>query len=256
MDEVAATFERSVKSGQFRLGRTWPALLATGAVGGLDVGMGVLGLLLVEHFTHSKLEGSIAFGIGFIALALAGSELFTEDFLIPVAAVVAGKSNIRSLIRLWVGTLITNLLAGWLMMWIITTGLPQLKPNALVLGIHFVKQGTTLQSFATAILAGTIITVMTWMEASSRSILARIIASVSAAFLLAMGSLNHAIVASLEIFASLQFGAPFGYLSWLEVLGWAILGNMIGGIFFVTVLRLVQVGSRKIEEEKEIMTQT
>jgi formate/nitrite transporter FocA (FNT family) len=69
-----------------------------------------------------------------------------------------------------------------------------------------------------------------------------LLAAIAAAFLLAAGSLNHAIVVSIEMFAALHAGAPFGYLDWLGILGWACLGNLVGGIGLVTVLRLIQVG--------------
>jgi len=32
---------------------------------------------------------------------------------------------------------------------------------------------------------------------------------------------------------------------------WASLGNMVGGIGLVTVLRLIQVGRRKLQEEED-----
>jgi hypothetical protein len=53
--------------------------------------------------------------------------------------------------------------------------------------------------------------------------------------------LNHVIVVSLEMFAALQAGAHFGYLDWLGMSAWFGLGNIIGGVGLVTVLRLVQV---------------
>ena len=85
------------------------------------------------------------------------------------------------------------------------------------------------------------ITLMTWMEHSTESVGAKLVAAVIAAFLLAAGSLNHVIVVSIEMFAALQAHAPFGYADWAGMAAWAALGNMIGGIGLVTVLRLVQV---------------
>jgi hypothetical protein len=85
---VEETFIGVVDEGRRRLSRPWVALLATGAVGGIDVGTGVLAMLLVVHATGSMLLGALAFPIGFIAVTLARSELFTEDFLIPVSAVI------------------------------------------------------------------------------------------------------------------------------------------------------------------------
>ncbi len=88
-----ATFDRTVDEGRQRLGRSWLQLIAKGLLGGLDIGLGVLALLLVEHLTGNALLAGLAFATGFIALALARSELFTENFLVPVAAVVAKEAN-------------------------------------------------------------------------------------------------------------------------------------------------------------------
>jgi formate-nitrite transporter family protein len=79
---------------------------------------------------------------------------------------------------------------------------------------------------------------------------AKLLAAVVAAFLLASAPLNHAIVVSLEMFASLLHGAPYGYLDWLAVLGWYTLDNIIGGVGLVAGLRMVQVGETKISGER------
>lgn len=63
---------------------------ATGLLGGVDVGTGVLAYFLVQHYTHNTLLAGVAFSVGFVALLLARSELFTENFLVPVVAVAAG----------------------------------------------------------------------------------------------------------------------------------------------------------------------
>lgn len=249
--DLASTFDRTVEEGHRRLSRTWPGLLATGAVGGIDVGVGVLALAIVVQATGSELLGALAFSIGFIALTLASSELFTEDFLVPIAAVAAGRDSWSDVVRLWVGTLITNLAGGWVMTGIIVIGVPWVRPALVALGTHFFSLGHGTQALAAAVLGGTVITLMTWMQHGTESIMARLVAAAAAAFLLAAGSLNHAIVASLEMFGALQSGAGFGYLDWLGTLGLAVAGNLAGGVGLVTLLRLVQVGRAKIEIERE-----
>src|SRR5438477_5063579 len=129
-DGPADAFRRSVDEGVQRLERPLPALLATGAVGGLDVGVGVLALLIVEHETGSRLLGALAFGIGFVALTLASSELFTENFLVPVTSVAARRASPIAVLRLWLGTLVANLLGGWVMVGLIMMGLPELRETA------------------------------------------------------------------------------------------------------------------------------
>jgi len=239
--ELQQTFDRTVEEGTYRINRSWQSLLATGAVGGLDVAMGVFALLLVKSETKSEVLGALAFSIGFIALTLANSELFTENFLVPIAAVAARRAQWPKVLRLWGGTAVTNLVGGWVLMAFVIGGLPKVRPTAVDLGHHYAHLGIGWTSFATAVLGGTVITLMTWMEQSSDAVGAKLVAAIVAAFLLASGSLNHVIVVSIEMFAALQAHAPFGYADWAGMAAWATLGNIVGGIGLVTVLRLVQV---------------
>jgi formate/nitrite transporter FocA (FNT family) len=248
--ELTETFQRTVAEGEHRLTRSWPGLLATGLVGGLDVGVGVLGLLLVKEATGSELLAGLAFGIGFMALTLAQSELFTENFLVPVAAVTARRATVVQLLRLWFGTAVMNLAGGWVITGLIMAGLPKLRGTA----VEIARGYATLpagQAFALAVLGGLVITLMTWMERSTESVPGKLAAAMSAAFLLVAGTLNHAIVVSLLSFAALHAGAPFGYAHWLALAGLATVGNIIGGVGLVTVLRLVQVGHQRIEEARD-----
>ena len=246
-DELTETLHRTVAEGEHRLTRSWPGLLSTGIVGGLDVGVGLFGVLVVKEATGSDLLAGLALGPGFIALTLAQSELFTENFLVPVAAVTARRASGRQLLRLWVGTASMNLAGGWVLMALIMAGQPKLRGTAL----EIAHQYATLpagRAFPLAILGGLVMTLMTWMERATESVPAKLAAAVSIGFLLIAGTLNHAIVDSLFFFAALQAGAPFGYGHWLSVAGLAALGNIVGGLGLVTVLRLVQVGQERIEE--------
>jgi formate/nitrite transporter FocA (FNT family) len=119
--EVEGTFLRVVDEGRRRMARRPAALLATGLVGGIDVGTGVLALLLVERTTHNQLLGGLAFSVGFIALTLARRELFAEDFLVPVSTVIT-QARFRMVVRLWVGTLVVNLVGGWVFTWFLMRG--------------------------------------------------------------------------------------------------------------------------------------
>lgn len=219
-------------------------------VGGLDVGLGAFALLLVKEATGEELLAALAFGIGFIALTLANSELFTEDFLVPIAALAARRASVVDLVRLWGVTLLFNLAGGWLMMGLVMSGFPKLRATAVEIGAHYVHIGIGWRSFSGALLGGAAITLMTWMERSTPSEPAKIVAVVSVAFVLAAAPLNHVIVVSLEMFAALQAGAHFGYLDWVSVAAWYTLGNLIGGVVLVTGLRLVQVGRGTIKAER------
>ena len=233
-----------------RLERPLGGLVATGLVGGLDVSIGVIALLLVESQTHNHLLGSVAFGIGFLALTLANSELFTENFLVPIMAVVARDAPWWTVLRLWVGTAMFNLIGGWIAMGLTMMAFPALRSTALVVARQSMGLSIGRQALASAIIGGVLITVMTWMERGTESVPAKIISAWSIAFLLAGLSVQHAIVISIEAFAALHAGAPFGYAHWAARFGWAALGNIIGGLVLVTGLRLMQVGGREVAREQ------
>lgn len=247
--ELTETFERTVADGEYRLNRSGRNLLATGLVGGLDVGVGILALLLVKAETGSLLLGGLAFGIGFMALFLAQSELFTENFLVPVAAVTAHRGTARQLLRLWAGTAVTNLAGGWFMTGLIVAGHPQLEATARELGSKYASLPAG-RLFVLSVLGGIVITLMTWMERATESMPAKLLVAVSSGFLLIAGTLSHTVVASLLVFAALHAGAPFGYFDWMVVAGTVTAGNLVGGLGLVTLVRLVQVGPRRIEEEQ------
>jgi formate/nitrite transporter FocA (FNT family) len=250
-ETIPVAFERAIDEGLARSTRTLPALLATGFVGGLDVGIGVMVLLVVRQETGSALLGALAFPVGFIALTLGNSELFTENFLVPVAALVARRVRVRQLLRLWVGTLLANLAGGWLIAWLIANALPDVAGSAARTADAYHVHGIGAASFASAVLAGMVITLLTWLLHSTTSVPARVLAAFAFAFVLAAPPLEHSVVGSIEQFVALVQGARFGYADWAGFLGWAVLGNIVGGVGLVTALRLVQVGRKEIEHEQK-----
>lgn len=250
-DEVESAFHLTVEAGTRRLDRPLPTLLATGFVGGVDVSVGVFAVLLVLDRTNNPLLAALAFTIGFISLTLAKSELFTENFLVPIAALVARQRGVGAVARLWFGTGVMNLAGGWIIAAIVMSAFPEFGEEANELGLHFAELGIGWRSFAMAMFGGAIITMMTWMIEGSLSVGAKIVSAVIAGFLLSAGEINHCIVASLEMFHGLIAGADrYGYLDWATMFGWAALGNMVGGIGLVTVLRLVQVGAPALRGEQ------
>ncbi len=248
--EVEDAFDRIVDEGQERLERPLLALLSTGLLGGIDVGTGVLAYLIVKDHTGDTLLAGLAFSIGFVALLLARSELFTENFLVPVTAVVARSGTALSLARLWSVTLATNLLGGLLMMWILMTARPDLHTTAIEIGTKYADLGVNLESFTLAVLAGAVITLMTRMQHATESLGVQLVPAILFGALLAGGELFHCILDSLFMFAAMIAGADIGVGTWLVALVWSAFGNMVGGIGLVTAIRLLRV-PRRVEESRQ-----
>ncbi len=249
--EVEEAYDRLIEQGQIRLARPVLSLVSTGLLGGIDVGTGVLAYLLVDKATGNPLLAGLAFSIGFVALLLAQSELFTENFLIPVTTVVARKAGLGSMVRLWIVTLAMNLAGGWVMMWLILTARPDLQTTVVSAGTHYADLGVSLRSFALAVLAGTVITLMTRMQQATDSIGVRIVPAILFGALLSGAQLFHCVLDSLLMFGALISGAPFGYADWLGALGWSALGNIAGGIVLVTAIRLLRVPHRLEKSRNE-----
>jgi formate/nitrite transporter FocA (FNT family) len=248
-DALEESFTRQVVEGAQRLSRTWREVLVTGFVGGTEVAIGVLAFLAVVHDTGSHLLGGLAFSAGFIALLLARSELFTEGFLVPVVTVAAKRATVGQLAKLWSGTLVANLVGGWLIMWLLVVAFPSLHSTMVESGTHFATAPVSLQSFALAVVAGATMTLMTRMQHGTDDMVAKIFAAVAAAFLLAGTEMFHSILDSLLIFGAIHTGdATFGYGSWLRFLAVAIVGNMVGGLGLVTLLRLLRSKERLVDE--------
>lgn len=253
-DDLTAerALQRTVVEGEKRSDRSFVPMVATGVVGGLDVGTGVLALLLVEADTHSKLLGALAFSVGFIALLLARSELFTENFLVPVVSIAAGRTRVGALLRLWGVAAVSNLAGGWLFMIIVIGAFPRLHATIIEVGSVYAGLGFGWRSFALGLLGGLVITLMTWMQHSTDAVVGKLAVAITTAFLLAAGGLNHAIVASLFMFGALQAGASsFGYLHWFLEFLFAAGTNILGGVGLVTVLRVLQVPERLAAERQE-----
>jgi formate/nitrite transporter FocA (FNT family) len=240
-EEKDAALDRIVLLGGPRLRRSWYDLLATAVVAGVEIGFGVLALLTVEHVTGSRLLGSVAFSIGFVALLLGHSELFTEGFLVPVTTVAAGVASWWQLVRLWIGTLVGNLVGGWVVAWLIVTGLPELRETTIASGTEYAASSLTSRTFALAVLAGAAITLLTRMQNGTENDVAKMLACVAIAFVIVGGGLFHSILDSILVFGALHAGAPaIGYGNWLWWFAWTVVGNMVGGLGLVTLLRLVR----------------
>jgi formate/nitrite transporter FocA (FNT family) len=250
-DVLERSFTRQVEEGTQRLSRPWREVLVTGFVGGTEVAVGVLAMLVVLHETGNQLLGGLAFSIGFVALLLGRSELFTEGFLVPVVTVAARRAKARQLAKLWSGTLLANLAGGWLIMWLVVWGYPSLHAQLVESATHFATAPINAETLSLSVLGGAVMTLLTRMQHGTDDMTAKIFAAVAAGFLLAGTEMFHSILDSLLIFGALHTGdASFDYLDWLGFLAFTVAGNMAGGLGLVTLLRLIR-SKERLEDERE-----
>ena len=249
--EVEDAFDRMVEEGEQRLTRPLLSLVSVGLLGGVDISIGILIYLVVDTRTGNPLLASLAFPIGFVALLMARSELFTENFLVPVTAVIAKTGTPVQLLRLWVVTLVANLAAGAVMAAIIVTALPEVQASALTAGAHYAHLGVSLRSFLLAVLGGAVITLLTRMQHATDDMGTKIVPAVLLSFVLVGAQLFHSVLDTILMLSGLfSGGASYGYADVAGALGWSVFGNLVGGLVLVTSVRLLRVPHR-VRESRE-----
>ena len=248
-DALDASFTRQVQEGTQQLSRSWREVLVTGFFGGTEVSLGVLALVAVVDQTGDHLLGGLAFSIGLVALLLGRAELFTEGFLVPVVTVAAKRATPWQLTKLWSGTLLSNLVGGWIIMWLVVLAYPSLHATLLDSAAHFAEAPVSAETICLSLLGGATITLMTRMQHGSDDMFAKIVAAVIAGFLLAGTRMFHSVLDSLLIFGAIHTGdATFGYAEWGRFFTLAVAGNVAGGLGLVTLLRLVRSKDRLADE--------
>jgi formate/nitrite transporter FocA (FNT family) len=246
-------FARTREEGERRLTRSPLELTTTSLVAGFDVVFGVVALsaataTMAPHFGPSAAHffGSLAFGIAFIFIVVGRSELFTENFLVPVTALRRGKLSWIKLAQLWTISPVMNIAGGTALILILSSKgvLPEGAAPALVDVAEKIGDLPHWSAFLSAVAGGALITAMTWMVEGVGTVGGRIVVAWIAGVLLALGSFNHVIVVTLELIFGMRFGADIGLDDTALNFAIAVAGNMIGGMLFVTLTRTSQaVGS-------------
>jgi formate/nitrite transporter FocA (FNT family) len=243
-------YARTKEEGERRLERPVAEEVSTALAAGFDIVAGVILLGLLGSLLHHRFGieaahvfASMGFGVGFVFLVVGRGELFTENFLVPIAGLDHRSSaSWRNLAKLWTLSPLFNILGGTIIILIVSTHdvLPEGTGTPIVDAAYKIHAHNTLALFLSAIFAGALITALTWFVEGSDSMGVRIAVAWIAGAFLALGGLNHVIVVTLELIFGIRYGAHIPWLFVLGNFGLAAAGNMLGGIGLVTLNRLTQ----------------
>ena len=257
--EASELFSKAVTTGARRLDRNMLEVSISGVIAGMNVAFGAIAAAavagaIIASFGPGKeplahVMGAIVFPIGFIFVVIGRSELFTENFLVPTVAVIAKRARLINLMRLWGLTLIGNLVGA-----VIVAAMVSIE------SYHGVPGRETLQhlqhtadflvnkrdfdaSFYSAVFAGWLITLMTWLLISCRGVLAKVAIIWCVGFVIMVNSFNHVVVNTAEVLMAVFTKFPAVTLEgWvMHNFGPTLIGNIIGGLVFVTLLEYLKV---------------
>lgn len=246
--------------GKRRLHRVTLAHGVTALIGGMAVSFGAMAMgwtagpwLGTLGYEKAQLLSALVFPIGFLILIVGKGELFTENFFVPVTGVVSGRGKVSDLALLWASTLFFNLVGGVVFAFLAS------RPEVMVNGardflIELAQKKIELgfwPAFVKAVFAGWLMTLMTWLLLAARGSGSRMVILWAVGFLLVAGHFNHVVISASEIFLAMGLGASITVGQWLsDNLVPALLGNLVGGLVFVTLLGYVQARTLRQGEER------
>ena len=250
----AEIYDRSKAEGQRRLSMTLLEQVSTGFIAGVTIVFGIVALAMAHGFVVAglgeglaKLAGALAFGTGMVFLITGRSELFSENFFDPVAAAIDERRAAvwGRLLRLWVVVLVLNLVGGAVMAAVFTVegALPSGAHETLVTLAEEIASKSAWATFARAVAAGTLLTLLSYLLHAADSAGSRIVLAYLVGAFLALGAFDHVVVSALHLFFGIWLG---GGVTWAEVgtnVALATAGNLAGGLLLMTLTHTVQAKS-------------
>ncbi len=214
---------------------------------GLEIGFSFLVVAICYSFFNGKIESStipylaaFIYPLGFVLVILGKSILFTEQTSLLSLPVLSGRRSIKDLMKLWGIVISGNLLGGYLIGFIFCMVGPSLgvvsKEGMVELANH-VSDFEYPVIFGSAILAGWLMALLAWIITSIKETIGEIVVIFIITFIIGLAGFHHSIVGSIEIFVGFILSEEINFLTYLIFVLLALLGNAVGGVVFVGILK-------------------
>ena len=215
---------------------------------GLEVGFSILAIGIIYTLFNTEVSTgklylmmALVYPLGYIFVIIGRSELFTEHTVLATIPVLNGEASYKSLLNLWVIIYLGNLLGGYLFGIIVL----QFNTGTHLISLdffHFVSQKMIAYSpgniLVSSIMAGWLMGTLSWLLSSAQDTLSRVAMIIFITFFISIAGLHHCIVGSIEIFMAFFGNAnDVSGLEFLKFQGLSTLGNIIGGVVLVALVK-------------------
>lgn len=227
--------------------RSLCSLFTSAFTAGMEIGISLFMILSafailtdVLPTDYAMTLASLLYPIGFIIVVIGQSLLFTEQTSLLSLPVLNRIEPLNKLLRLWGIVIAGNVVGGCLFAALMI---------ALGLNMHlFTVADIDAYAehvlgfewwviFGSAILAGWMMGVAAWLVTSARDTISRIVLVSLITGSIGFLGLHHSIVGNIEVFSALLYGNTVSLLSYLWFLVVVLVGNTIGGVVFVAILK-------------------
>jgi formate-nitrite transporter family protein len=236
-----------IAEGKIVLDRQAGRLFVSGLSAGLDLGfslflMAVMETKFTDHLSPPVRAILVAnmYSIGFIFVVLGRSELFTEQSSLAVLPVLSGQRSWRSLARSW-GIVYASNLAGATafagLAVLIGPTLGVINAQAFGTIAHHLVDHSGVAIFLSAILAGWLMGLLSWLVAAGRDTISQIVIVWLITTAIGFAGLHHVILGTVEVLSGAFSGQGIYVNDIGRFLLCATLGNTFGGVFFVALIK-------------------
>ena len=245
--------EQEIAAGLTELERPAKALLLSGLSAGLDVSLGLLLMAVVHTLTDgvlskpvSEILVALTYASGFLFVVLGRSELFTEHTTLAVLPVLDRRASLKQLGRLWGLVYVANQAgAAAFAAFLVFLGprLGIIEPRVFGEIASGLVEHPGWVILLSAVLAGWLMGLLSWLVAASRDTIGQIFIVLLVTTAIGLCHLHHAVVGTAEVLAGVFSGDGATLADFGKFLLWATLGNMLGGFFFVALIKFGHIRS-------------
>jgi len=245
--------EQEIAAGLTELERPAKALLLSGLSAGLDVSLGLLLMAVVHTLTDgvlskpvSEILVALTYASGFLFVVLGRSELFTEHTTLAVLPVLDRRASLAQLGRLWGLVYVANQVgAAAFAAFLVFLGprLGIIEPRVFGEIASGLVEHPGWVILLSAVLAGWLMGLLSWLVAASRDTIGQIFIVLLVTTAIGLCHLHHAVVGTAEVLAGVFSGEGATLADFGKFLLWSTLGNMLGGFFFVALIKFGHIRS-------------
>lgn len=214
---------------------------------GMEIGFSYLLMgTIFSFFSNDFSEGtlfkliSLAYPLGFILVVFGQSVLFTEQTSLLSLPVFNKKRSVKSLLGLWGTVIAGNLVGGYIISLVFLWICPKLglfEHDTVSIVANHVISFSPLVILVSAILAGWLMGLLSWLVTSSRDTITRFVIIFMITATMSFTGLHHSIIGSIEVFSGMITSADIGFVDYLTFQVLALIGNAIGGVVFVALFK-------------------
>lgn len=216
-------------------------------IAGLEIGFSYVLICSLYFLLQGSMDEKFIFKmfglvypIGFILVILGKSALFTEQTSVLALPVLNRQRTVSELLQIWGIVIVGNIIGGIAFVFAITSLAPKLgifnHHTMVVIGTHVIDHEYWVL-LVSAVLAGWLMGLLTWLLNSTIQTLTRIVIIIMITGTIGFLGFHHSIVGNIEVFGAFLYAENISLADYLMFLLLTLLGNGIGGAVVVGLFK-------------------